>query len=109
MLVQLKQTSNGPYSTASNHIPTDGLGAAQMYRIAHRSQMAQWYMQCDERELLWQVYNESLTEFSRSADDLTASLRAPNFADKVRVCQEANDRCKAARVAWEQHLKKHGC
>ena len=66
-------------------------------------------MQCKERDLLWQAYNDALTGFSRSADDLNASLKKSNFAEKVRACQKANDKCKAARAAWEKHVKEHAC
>ena len=66
-------------------------------------------MQCKERDLLWQAYNDALTEFSGSADELSASLKKSNFAEKGRACQKANDNCKAARATWEKHVKEHAC
>jgi hypothetical protein len=64
---------------------------------------------CKEREDLWEAYNQSLTAFSKSVDELTSASDDVNFNAKATACQQANERCKAARAAWEAHLGTHLC
>jgi len=64
---------------------------------------------CEERQRLWDAYNAALTAFSERVEDMSGSMHAPGFEDRVRKCQESNERCKAARAAWERHLAEHSC
>jgi len=64
---------------------------------------------CPERQRLWDEYNEALNAFSRCVDVLSASIDDADFHDKVRSCGDANQLCKIARTAWEEHLKQHRC
>ncbi len=68
-------------------------------------------MLCSQREQLWESYNQALDYFSQRVTELTSSrsLSASQFATNAHRCQQANVKCMAARAAWEQHLKDHGC
>jgi hypothetical protein len=57
---------------------------------------------------LWNCYNAALTAFSLSVDELSQA-QPTEFSQSIRECQEANLRCKAARLAWENHLEEHNC
>ena len=65
---------------------------------------------CAEPEQLWNAYNDALNAFSRCVNDLASpELRTSDFAPKAAECQRANERCMAARQAWEQHVQQHRC
>jgi hypothetical protein len=67
-------------------------------------------MQCNERERLWEEYNRALDEFSTRTDELSPLVSDVKvFRKKVLECKEANEKCKAARTAWANHLQDHGC
>jgi hypothetical protein len=65
-------------------------------------------MICQERYRLWEQYNSALSAFSQAVDELTES-KPGGFTEKVPKAQQANVACKAARAAWEQHIREHKC
>ena len=66
-------------------------------------------MSCETRERLWQEYNEALDTFSACVEDSSKAFTAQNFSAKMIASQQANEKCKAARLAWEEHVHEHHC
>ncbi|MEP6716037.1 MAG: hypothetical protein ABJC09_10720 [Terriglobia bacterium] len=66
-------------------------------------------MQCAERERLWADYNKSLDLMTSCVDDLAQPFTAATFGPRLIAAQGAKDLCQAARAAWENHLRDHGC
>ena len=66
-------------------------------------------MQCSERERLWEEYNKALNQLTECVEDLNLPFTAATFGPRLISAQAAKDLCKSTRIAWEDHLRTHGC
>jgi hypothetical protein len=62
---------------------------------------------CDDCRQLREVYDKQLQAFASSLKRLVKRSRW-NFEKKVSACNEARERCRAARTALDEHAARHG-
>ena len=64
-------------------------------------------VQCQEQDLLWEAYSRLVTAYMEATDKL--SRTDSTFEKKSADTQSARKACTAARKAWQDHVRKHGC
>jgi len=66
-------------------------------------------VRCEERERLWDVYDQALRTLNQCVEDLDHADSSVVWAARLMSAKGANNLCKAARDIWENHLKTHRC
>lgn len=66
-------------------------------------------MRCEERERLWENYNQALRILNQSVEDLDRADNSVVWAARLMSAKAANNLSKAARDIWEDHLRTHQC
>ena len=67
---------------------------------------------CEEKYRLLEEYKNCLTVFSELVRVLD-STRATTSKEQYELLRlrvnQAHERCEEARLAWERHVREHGC
>lgn len=65
-------------------------------------------MDCMERNLLWEKYQQATELLFDCVDILTASSPSA-LGSGIISAKAAKDLCERAKKKWEEHLREHGC
>lgn len=61
---------------------------------------------CDDCRQLREAYDNALRSFSHRLKRLCIP-GSRSFNRRVSACNKARERCRAARVAWDEHAARH--
>ena len=65
-------------------------------------------MQCPERDLLWEAYNQSLDTLLECTKRVETA-NATALSASIISASAARTLCESARASWEERLRTHAC
>jgi len=65
-------------------------------------------MECRERNLLWEQYQQA-TALLFDCVDVLSSSSSSALGSRIISVKAAKDLCERAKEKWEEHLRQHGC